>query len=77
MVFGIRTKVNKVERINIKVDNENLQSVPTYKYLGFNLDQTLNFKHYLVLLINNISFKSYLFSKIRRFLIEKKRHSCL
>ena len=45
--------------------------MPSYKYLGFNLDQTLSFKHHLELLINNISFKLYLFSKIRRFINEK------
>ena len=42
-----------------------------FQHLGFSLDQTLNFKHHLELLINNISFKLYLFSKVRRFLNEK------
>ena len=71
MTFGTRSKINKIDGININIGNENLQVVPSYKYLGFNLDQTLNFKHHLELLINNISFKLYLFSKIRRFINEK------
>ena len=76
MNFGTRNKINKIDKIkgtNIHVgdENERLQIVPTYKYLGFNLDQRLNFKHYLDLLINTISFKIYLFSKVRRFLNER------
>ena len=53
------------------INNEQLQFVPTFKYLGINLDQTLNFKYHMETLINNITFKLYLFSKIRRYLNEK------
>ena len=42
-----------------------------YTYLGVHLDQTLNFKYHLESVINNITFKLYLFSKIRRFMNEK------
>ena len=48
-----------------------IQLVPTFKYLGINLDQTLNFKYHLDSLINIISFKLYMFSKVRRFLNKK------
>ena len=71
MVFGTRNKINKIENIKISVNKQYLQVVPTYKYLGFNLDQTLNYKYHLGTVINNISFKLYLFSKVRRFLNEK------
>ena len=71
MIFGTRNKVNSVDRIEIKINQEELQMVPTYKYLGFNLDQTLNYKYHLGTVISNISFKLYLFSKVRRFLNEK------
>ena len=71
MAFGTRSKVNKIENIKISVNNQDLQAVPTYKYLGFNLDQTLNYKYHLGTVINNISFKLYLFSKVRRLLNEK------
>ena len=71
MAFGTRNIINKIENISILVNNQILQMVPTYKYLGFNLDQTLNYKYHLGTIINNISFKLYLFSKIRRFLNEK------
>ena len=39
--------------------------------MGVNLDQTLNFKYHLESVINNVTFKLYLFSKIRTFLNEK------
>ena len=45
--------------------------VPTYKYLGIHLDETLNFNHHLKNIVNQISHKLYVFNKIRRFLNEK------
>ena len=46
-------------------------SVPTYKYLGINLDQTLNFRYHTSNLVNLINHKLYMFSKIRRYLNER------
>ena len=71
MLFESRNKIKNACKPELYINNELLQIVPTYKYLGVNLDQTLNFKYYLESLINNISFKLYMFSKIRRFLNEK------
>ena len=45
--------------------------MPTFRYLSMNLDQTLNFKYHLDSMLSNISFKLYLFNKIRRFVNEK------
>ena len=67
MTFGTRFNIKKVD-IELKVNNETLQSVPTYRYLGIILDQTLNFNCHLKKVVNNISHKLYIFSKIRRFL---------
>ena len=71
MLFGSRNKIKNAYKPEIFINNEKLQMVPTYKYLGVNLDQTLDFNYHLDKLINNISFKLYMFSKIRRFLNEK------
>ena len=71
MLFGSRNKIKNACKPELYINNELLQIVPTYKYLGVNLDQTLNFKYHLESLINNISFKLYMFSKIRKFLNEK------
>ena len=71
MIFGSRHKIKNCKKTNLFINKEQLQTVPTYRYLGINLDQTLNFKYHLDTLINNVTFKLYLFSKIRRYLNEE------
>ena len=68
MKFGTNNKLKKAKYINISIKNEKLSIVPTYKYLGINLDQTLNFKYHTGSLLNTINHKLYMFSKIRRYL---------
>ena len=60
MIFGSRHKLKNIIKPELKINDEILQLVPTYKYLGVNLDQTLNFKYHLECLINNITFKLYM-----------------
>ena len=71
MLFGSRNKVKSSYKPELFINKELIQMVPTFKYLGVHLDQTLNFKYHMESLISNISFKLYMFSKIRRFLNEK------
>ena len=71
MLFGSRIKIKNSYKPELYSNKELLQVVPTYKYLGVNLDQTLNFKYHLECLVSNITFKLYMFSKIRRFFNEK------
>ena len=71
MTFGSRSNIQKANDLKIFIDGEQLKAVPTYKYLGVNLDQTFNFKYHLGILVNAISFKLYLFNKIRKFINEK------
>ena len=71
MVFGSRYRIKNCKKPMLFINNEQLQFVPTFKYLGINLDQTLKFKYHMETLINNITFKLYLFSKKRRYLNEK------
>ena len=71
MLFGSRNKIKNSYKPELYINNELLQMVPTYKYLGVNLDQTLNFNYHLEYLISNISFKLYIFSEVRRFMNEK------
>ena len=63
--------LKKNNDLEISIDGERLIAVPKYKYLGINLDQTLNFKYHLGILVNAISFKLYLFNEIRKFINEK------
>ena len=46
MSFGSRNKIKKSGINIIKVNDEILGNVPTYKYLGIHLDQLLNFEHH-------------------------------
>ena len=68
MAFGSNNKIKKAKNINIKINKENIGNVPTYKYLGVNLDQTLNFRYHTENLLNVLNHKLYMFSKIRRYL---------
>ena len=71
IVFGSKNKIKNCSKPELYINNEILQTVPTYKYLRVNLDQTLNFKYHLECLISNITFKLYMFNKIRSILNEK------
>ena len=68
MTFGSKYRVKKAKNVDIKVGNETLGIVPTYKYLGVHLDQTLSFKYHMESLLKLINHKLYMFSKIRRYL---------
>ena len=68
MNFGSRNNIKKADKPIIKIKNEPLGNVPTYKYLEIHLDQMLNFKYHSETLLNIINHKLYMFSKIRRYL---------
>ena len=71
MAFGSKNNIKKDKGNILKLNGETISHVPTFKFLGVFLDQTLNFRHHLDMLINTINFKLNLFSKIRRYLNEK------
>ena len=60
MVFGTRHKVKIAKDMVIKVNNEPLQIVPTYKYLGITLDSTLTFNYHARTVANTVSYKASL-----------------
>ena len=66
MVVGTRHKVKKARSVSVKLENTKLQIVPTYKYLGFQLDSTLS----LNTVIKLVAYKASLLSKIRKYLME-------
>ena len=68
MRFGTSNKIKKEKKLNLFINGEKIGNTPTYKYLGINLDQTLNFKYHTENLMNTINHKLYMFSKIRRYL---------
>ena len=54
MVFGSRHRVKKAGNVTIKADQVRLKVVPSYKYLGFTLDPTLNYNQHITALIRTV-----------------------
>ena len=50
-----------------------MEKLCSYKYLGFILDDQLNFNKHISELVNIVSHKLYLLSKIRKYLT---KHAC-
>ena len=71
MAFGSKNNIKKDKGKNLMLNDEKISFVPTFKFLGVYLDQTLNFRHHMDMLVNNINFKLYLLSKIRKYLNNK------
>ena len=68
MIFGTRSKVKKAKNLKLDINNHPLQQVPTYKYLGLTLDSVLSYSKHISTVINTVSHKAYILSKIRRFI---------
>ena len=69
-IYGMRSKIkkSKSEDTLLSLNNTILSRVCSYKYLGFILDDHLNFNKHITELCNTITHKLYLLSKIRRYL---------
>ena len=70
MVFGTRSIVKKAKSLSLSIGDTQIQQVPSFKYLGFTLDSVLSFTNHISTLLNVISHKAYILSKIRRFVTE-------
>ena len=68
MVFGSRQRVKKAGHINIKINNESLKQVPSYKYLGLTLDSTLNYNQHIQSVLRLVLHKLHLLSKLKRYI---------
>ena len=51
--------------------NDSTQQVPSYKYLGITLDNSLNLNLQIQQTMNKVSHKLYILSKIRQFLTKE------
>ena len=69
-VFGMSSAIKKGKTANtiLCLNNQILNRVCSYKYLGFTLDEHLNFNKHVEELKNLVSHKLYLMSKIRKYL---------
>ena len=69
-VYGMRSVVRKSKTVDmiISLNGILLERVCSYKYLGFILDDQLNFNKHMNEMISTVSHKLYLLAKIRRYL---------
>ena len=69
-VYGLRSTIKKIKTndISLSLNKDILDRVCSYKYLGFILDEHLNFNKHIDELCNQISHKLYLMSKVRKYL---------
>ena len=70
MVFGTRSRVKKSKSVKISINNECLQLVPSFKYLGILLDSTLSYKQLIASVISTVLHKVTLLSKVKKYLTD-------
>ena len=68
MAFGSRSKVKKCSRASITLNGDKLKLVPSYKYLGVTLDQTLNYNNHISNTAKVIQHKLALLGKVKKYL---------
>ena len=69
-IYGMRSNVKRSKSLDtvLSLNNNRLDRVSSYKYLGFILDEHLNFNKHISEMCNLVSHKLYLLSRIRKFL---------
>ena len=68
MIFGTRAKLKKAKDIVLSVGGQTLHQVPSFRYLGVTLDSVLSYSNHISTVLNSVSHKAYILSKIRRFI---------
>ena len=69
-IYGMRSNVKKSKTINtvLSLNNNILDRVCSYKYLGFIIDDHLTFNKHISEMCKTVSHKLYLLAKVRRYL---------
>ena len=70
MLFGNRNTVKKNKNVIIKFNNEELQTVSTFKYLGFVLDSVLSYNQHTNAITRNTCHKIYQLRRINPYINE-------
>ena len=68
MLVGTRQKLGIVPHLRVKIQNQNIDEVSSYNYLGVIFDSELAFTLHLRELHNKVQRKVFQLSKIRRFI---------
>ena len=72
MLFGMRHVIKSTPPLTLVLNDEKLQFVESYKYLGATLDNLLDFELHAKTTVKLVSHKIKIFSKIRGYLNERQ-----
>ena len=64
-------KFKKNKNLTLNIANQQLQQVPSYKYLGVTLDSVLSYSNHITTILNTVSHKSYILSKISHYITKR------
>lgn len=69
MIFTTKPKYNTLpfKDLNIKLNQEKLKFVPSYKYLGVTLDSELNFNQHVKELRKRLAYRAYILAILKQF----------
>jgi retron-type reverse transcriptase len=70
MMFGTSRRLQFTQPPEIYIDNERLEQVESYKYLGLWMDSTLSWKHHLQKLCNKVKQRIGIIRRIRHLIDE-------
>ena len=73
LVFGSRSKVKKCVAAQIKSNGEKIKMVPSFKYLGFILDSSLNYNYNMSSVISTVQHKILMLEKVKKKVKKKLR----
>ena len=71
VLFGTKKYLDIDRQPNLTLNNESIEYITHYKYLGIELDNNLNYKLHANNVYNVVAHKIYLLSKIRGFVSNK------
>ena len=71
VLFGTKKYLDIDRQPNLTLNNESIEYITHYKYLGIELDNNLNYKLHANNVYNLVAHKIYLLSKIRGFVSNK------
>ena len=74
VIFGMKSQTRGLNMHELYVQDQKLQKVATYKYLGMTLDMNLTFNNHLQQTINVICHKLLLLCKLRKYI---DRHTAI
>ena len=68
VIFGMRSQTKHIFQHELFIQNQKLNKVASYKYLGMILDMNLTFNNHLQQVNNVVSHKCLLLSKLRKYI---------